>query len=762
MLEALVDYDKRTIEFRGQLWYRGSSDEQRELFRQATREGLPLHFKLPQDRSSYDERIQAFEDNLVRTAYEAEGGLSLITRVLSGLTTNVRNAPAGEVPQKLRQRANNEQRRTLELIAGGSPVVYQQAPAGTGKSFTLALAAQLMGEGEVVLFTAPTNNAVINLAEAVLKADQDDFLACDTFGKSVVVVVSSLGMRSVVDAQTTLWRDLTLAEQCRRAQAADLFRGENGGQHAVKQVDRYIRLKDEGGYEPAGEVYAFSELTKHFQPRCIFMTTAMAEIMAEHLKATTRIFADEAGQISRPVFLGLAPRLPALQQLVVTGDKFQLPPFNDRLPGDLLQHSGESIVDFLDGTQGAAISTLVTSYRSPRALTRPLQAAFYRNFNSGVPDSQRVLLSGSNVQLPVDQMPLVLVHVPELEEKQPVGTSRLNKAQTDAAEKVTGLLRDGLPPAGEVIHTTIYAAQLDHIRERLSGRNVKFATIDSFQGKESEVVVLTLTRSVRANANQVRQQKRFKFAMDARRACVALSRAREGMFIIGNLQMFLAVDGYGQYLREAANETPVVDVRYLDLAADPTSRYYELERGVRILATSSGEVPLAEGFDSTLNAKWIRLMQAHGLRPMAPAAAPREPARYGGPVFQAPAQQAPQQAPQQYAQQPYVQQQYAQQQYMQQQYVQPYAYPQFAQPQQFAQAQQYAFQQPQLAPQQPPQYAQQPYPATSGYNAQFEQRQPAPQRASSRRGRGQGQARPPAPQRLPHPGSAPFGDTWRQ
>jgi helicase required for RNAi-mediated heterochromatin assembly 1 len=63
----------------------------------------------------------------------------------------------------------------------------------------------------------------------------------------------------------------------------------------------------------------------------------------------------------------------------------------------------------------------------------------------------------------------------------------------------------------------------------------KVVTVDSYQGEENEVIILSLVRS---NSRDV-----IGFAGIENRVCVALSRARNGLYIFGNMDMFARVSG---------------------------------------------------------------------------------------------------------------------------------------------------------------------------------------------------------------------------
>lgn len=55
------------------------------------------------------------------------------------------------------------------------------------------------------------------------------------------------------------------------------------------------------------------------------------------------------------------------------------------------------------------------------------------------------------------------------------------------------------------------------------------STVDSFQGLEAKVILLSLVRS--------NSEQQIGFLAQPNRICVALSRAKHGMYIIGNLTL---------------------------------------------------------------------------------------------------------------------------------------------------------------------------------------------------------------------------------
>jgi len=76
----------------------------------------------------------------------------------------------------------------------------------------------------------------------------------------------------------------------------------------------------------------------------------------------------------------------------------------------------------------------------------------------------------------------------------------------------------------------------------------KIATVDSYQGEENDVVILSLVRS---NA-----EGKIGFLSNANRVCVALSRAQRGFYIFGNASMVTSADNLWWDIGAVLNKPP--------------------------------------------------------------------------------------------------------------------------------------------------------------------------------------------------------------
>ena len=87
------------------------------------------------------------------------------------------------------------------------------------------------------------------------------------------------------------------------------------------------------------------------------------------------------------------------------------------------------------------------------------------------------------------------------------------------------LLDLGLP-AQDIAVIAPYAAQVRLLRDQFSRQGLEIDTVDGFQGREKEAVIISLVRS--NNKNEI------GFLADRRRMNVALTRARRKLLVIGD------------------------------------------------------------------------------------------------------------------------------------------------------------------------------------------------------------------------------------
>lgn len=109
--------------------------------------------------------------------------------------------------------------------------------------------------------------------------------------------------------------------------------------------------------------------------------------------------------------------------------------------------------------------------------------------------------------------------------------SHLNPYEADMALALARhLLMQGLDSSQVTILTT-YSGQLLHLRKLRKNhailQGVRISVVDNFQGEENDVIILSLVRS--------NEKANVGFLKTENRICVALSRAKRGFYLIGNM-----------------------------------------------------------------------------------------------------------------------------------------------------------------------------------------------------------------------------------
>ena len=112
------------------------------------------------------------------------------------------------------------------------------------------------------------------------------------------------------------------------------------------------------------------------------------------------------------------------------------------------------------------------------------------------------------------------------------GKSHLNPYEAELSLALARhLIMQGYSPKQITILTT-YSGQLLHFfkirRNHSAVQSVRISVVDNFQGEENDIIILSLVRSnVDENIGFLRIENRI---------CVALSRAKHGFYMIGNMQ----------------------------------------------------------------------------------------------------------------------------------------------------------------------------------------------------------------------------------
>jgi regulator of nonsense transcripts 1 len=243
------------------------------------------------------------------------------------------------------------------------------------------------------------------------------------------------------------------------------------------------------------------------------------------------VLIDESTQSAEPECM--IPLVLGCKQVVLVGDHKQLGPviMNKKAAKAGLN---QSLFERLVNLRLQPIR-LNTQYRMHPCLAQFPSNMFYDgSLQNGVTHNQRIR-KDVDFPWPVADMPMMFWSNLGNEEISASGTSYLNRTEASNVEKVVSrFFKAGVKPA-DIGVITPYEGQRSYIVSTMqhtgtfkkeSYKEVEVASVDAFQGREKDFIVLSCVRS--------NDSQGIGFLSDPRRLNVALTRAKYGLVIIGN------------------------------------------------------------------------------------------------------------------------------------------------------------------------------------------------------------------------------------
>jgi len=401
---------------------------------------------------------------------------------------------------------NLSQLQAVQAIIQNEELLALHGPPGTGKTTTLVAGIQALVElGQRVLVAAPSNAAVDHITRQLAKAGLHVIRAGHSHKVEEDLQPFTIeGKLRDGKLPQTIKKLKIQAEQYRKMalQYKRQFGPEERAQRQrllqeVKQIRSSIRQMEQ---EAEQALWKDADVITG-------TPVGLYDADLREQKIDTLVI-DEAGQCLEPLAWCL---FPLAQRYVLAGDPFQLPP---TLLSEQAAREGYNR-SILENAMAAGCETILldTQYRMPPSICGFSAQWFY----DGKLKSFKPVNTNSKTLRFIDTAGTGFEESSNSE-----GASWKNDGELQLIESIIATHQ---LHSDRIVLITPYAGQATAARERFPQLQ-RISTIDSFQGQEAPIVIVSLVRS---NDTQT-----IGFLQDYRRMNVALTRAQEQLIVIGD------------------------------------------------------------------------------------------------------------------------------------------------------------------------------------------------------------------------------------
>ena len=401
---------------------------------------------------------------------------------------------------------NASQQQAVIAIIQNESLTILHGPPGTGKTTTLVEAIiQLIKNGEKVLLSAPSNTAVDNISKGLIERGVHLLRVGNTSKVDEAIFMHTPEGRLSNSKQLKEIRQLKIRAEEFRKMALKYKRSfgkaEREQRNLLFKEVKNIRIEIK-------KLQSYNEEKLYAEADVIAGTPiGLYDTRLTQFNFQTLVI-DEAGQCIEPLAWCI---FPLAEKFVLAGDHLQLPP-------TVLSHEAarmglnRSILE-VSISNADRVFLLNTQYRMKESIAGFSAEYFY----NGLLQTAAHL---GNTGVHIHFIDTAGAGYNELHGKD--GASLQNEDELIIVQKL--IERESL----DMMQTALispYAGQVALAKEQLP-RELRISTIDSFQGQEKQVIILSLVRS--------NDDGDIGFLKDYRRMNVAITRAKEQLYIIGD------------------------------------------------------------------------------------------------------------------------------------------------------------------------------------------------------------------------------------
>jgi len=455
---------------------------------------------------------------------------------------------------------NSKQQEIISQALGSNDIFLIHGPPGTGKTTTLSyLIKSFFEDGKKVLVTAPSNTAVDNILEKLQALE----IPSTRIGNPIRMDENLLNLSLDVQLQdhpdyqqaNGIWNKIQVLKkeqeyyipasgQNRRGlsdnkiiQLASSKKPYRGIQSAkLRKMAKWIKIQQEinRNFEEAQvlQAKAIESILEKSSVICSTNSSAGSDLLKDIIFDIVCI--DEATQSTEPE--ALIPLVKG-RKWILAGDHQQLPPTVKA------KEASELSISLFERFQAELpedrINILTIQYRMHKEIMQFSNENFYDNQLKAHPSVSNHTLNDlpgfepfPYINPAIEKVvkashPVVFVACENGKEQQLADShSWFNLEEIAITKEITDALLSSRLFPEDIGIISPYDQQVSRLKSALKDYHVEIKSIDGFQGREKEVIIISLVRSnIEGNIG---------FLCDYRRLNVALTRAKRKLIIIGN------------------------------------------------------------------------------------------------------------------------------------------------------------------------------------------------------------------------------------
>ena len=485
---------------------------------------------------------------------------------------------------------NESQKDAVRFALEVNEIGLIHGPPGTGKTTTIVeVILQLVKLGNKILVVAPSNIAVDNIGEKLIHyksilSGKDskinlnfDLCRIGHPARLLPSVISNCLDTKVENSDNTQFVKKVKREMDkikRELQKIDYKEKEKKFQLKQELKDKREDIK--GSYK--NTVFDIYRKANIILSTCISSGENYLNLAISKENPFDYVIIDECAQGTECLCW-----VPILQgkKVILAGDHLQLPPtIKSKNAEYVLSYT---LFDRMISTYGDKVTRLLdTQYRMNEKIMKFSSIELYEDkliadasvknhtlkdliserYNKNKAALEEII---SNDDFGIFDKHLVLLNTSGLdffETKDTETLSSFNVAETELCKKIIDYLKDKLKVENNDIGIiTPYSAQVANLSKKITQdeyRGLEISTVDGFQGREKEIIVLSLVRS--------NQKHQVGFLSDKRRLNVAITRPRRMLIVVGDIDTItngnenenLFLKHFGEYCNDNATNVNII------------------------------------------------------------------------------------------------------------------------------------------------------------------------------------------------------------